>query len=108
MAHAINLPHTPPLPVAIDSESAATFRLCLMPVFDTAQSWADLHRTLRRKGYDLAFRLGHLVVLREGRDDPIFTGQGLGAPLRSLVARLGRPALRMQPDGLTARLRDAA
>ncbi len=79
----------------IDSETAALLRACLLRAFDVAESWAGLIRHLEVKGLRLAFRDGRLVVLHAGSGAALCTDGFLGQRLPGLVARLGRPAVRI-------------
>lgn len=103
-------PHTPPqdrpipLPPGFDTESTVWFRSVLLPLFDRATSWPDLQTALGQRGYTLGFSAGHMTVIDQTTGRCLCTGSGLGAPLASLVARLGRPTLRLLPGGCTAEL----
>ena len=55
--------HVPHPEIALDCETASLLRGFLLPVFETATNWADLRRRLVSKGYDIAFRDGHMVLL---------------------------------------------
>lgn len=88
----------PGLPAPRDSESLLLLRGFLTPLIDAAQSWQALAAALAVKGYRLAFREGHLVILNEDGQG-ICTGTMLGRPLRSLSLRLGRPCVRASIDG---------
>lgn len=87
------------LPGRLDCETAALFRGFLRPIFEHAQSWADLVTKLTARGYDLSFHEGRLVI--SSRDDgrPLCTGRDLGEPLAALAARFGRPQLKIGRDG---------
>ncbi|MCC1494264.1 hypothetical protein J1C49_16715 [Cognatishimia sp. F0-27] len=91
------------LPAPLDCETQMLLRRFLSPILETAPDWPALARALQAKGYGLGFRAGHLVILRE-QGEPLCTGRSLGVPLRSIAARIGRPALRGSADGLTAEL----
>ncbi|MCR8549021.1 hypothetical protein M4578_14375 [Salipiger sp. P9] len=93
-----------PLPDPLDCETAALLRQVLLPVLETAPDWKTLAKTLARKGYDITFRMGHMVILNAETGAALCTGRMLGAPLQSLSGRLGRPALRLNPDGCSAEL----
>ncbi len=81
----------------IDSESAALLRCWLQPLVARSASWEALTAALARRGYALAFRNGRLC-LTLGPDGPcICSMRYLGASLRELSARLGRPAVRPLP-----------
>ena len=78
------------LPAPLDSETAMLLRTCLLRHFKSATSWGDLCRRLKAKGYEIAFRSGHLVLIDEN-GTAICTGTTLGTPLARLANRLGRP-----------------
>ncbi|WP_226625985.1 hypothetical protein [Alloyangia pacifica] len=78
--------------------------MVVLPQIEAASSWADLVRRLGEKGFGLGFRAGRMILNRLDSGDEICTGRSLGAPLRALAARLGRPALRLSRDGLSAQL----
>ncbi|TDE41199.1 hypothetical protein [Antarcticimicrobium sediminis] len=90
-------PDSPP----IDSESATLLRCWLQPLIAGASSWVDLNDTLGKHGYALAFREGRLCLTRGPGGACICSMRYLGAGLRELSARLGRPAVRPLP-GLSA------
>lgn len=91
------------LPEPKDSETLITLRQFLEPILTQAQSWQDLYDTLARKGYGLAFRQGHLVIL-DDRGQAMCTGSSIGAPLRKLADRMGRPCIRASANGQTGKL----
>ncbi len=91
--------HVPHPEIALDCETASLLRGFLLPVFETATNWADLRRRLVSKGYDIAFRDGHMVLLNLETQQTLCTGTVLGTPLRSLAARLGRPTVIAHRDG---------
>jgi hypothetical protein len=94
-----------PHPAAVlDCETASLLRGFLLPVFDAALNWADLRRRLVAKGYDIAFREGHMVLRNLETQQTLCTGTVLGAPLRSLAARLGRPTVIAHRDGASGEL----
>ncbi len=90
--------------ISIDSETACLLRSFMVPAINSARDWRDLHSTLERKGFTIAFRDGRLVFksLDNGRE--ICTGRFLGTPLRELAKRLGRPSIRAHVDGHTGSL----
>ncbi|WP_260349764.1 hypothetical protein [Alloyangia mangrovi] len=92
------------MPGDLDSETAALLRMVVLPQIEAASSWGDLVMRLREKGFGLGFRAGRMILNRLDSGAEICTGRSLGAPLRGLAARLGRPALRLSRDGLSARL----
>jgi len=79
----------------LDCETAALLRACVLAAFDEADSWAALIRRLEAKGLRLAFRDGRLMLLHAGSGAALCTDGFLGQRLPDLVARLGRPAVRM-------------
>lgn len=81
----------------IDSETAQLLRSCLLPVFEAADSWADLLQALGQKGYGLAFRDGRLRLIRGEDGQPLCTGGFLGVPFETLRDRLGPPHVRPVP-----------
>ncbi|MFZ7092469.1 hypothetical protein [Primorskyibacter sp. 2E233] len=91
------------LPEPRDCETLFLLRGFLGPILETAPSWQDLATQLSTKGYGLAFREGHLVILDEAGNG-LCTGSSLGIPLRELSARIGRPAVRASVDGHTGEL----
>ncbi len=86
------------LPSPLDSETVMLLRTFLLRHFEQAQSWDDLRKRMRKKGYEIAFRAGHLVLINE-QGDAICTGSMLGSPLAKLAQRLGRPKLRVDQNG---------
>ncbi|WP_353473739.1 hypothetical protein PVT71_06755 [Salipiger sp. H15] len=92
------------LPRDLDSETAALLRMVVLPQIEAAESWGDLVLRLRDKGFGLGFRAGRMILSRLESGAEICTGRSLGAPLRGLAARLGRPALRLSRDGQSAQL----
>lgn len=101
-------PSTPPQDPArltLDCETAMLWRSFLLPAIEAAQSWADLNDRLGRMGYDIVFRDGRLIFRRSDTGDEVCTGHTLGAPLRDLSRRLGRPCIAAAPDGQSGRLR---
>lgn len=92
------------LPGELDSETAALLRMVVLPQIEAASSWGDLVLRLRDKGFGLGFRAGRMILSRLDSGTEICTGRSLGAPLRGLAARLGRPALRLSRDGQSAQL----
>ena len=99
--------HATPDPArpALDCETAMLLRSFLLPVIEAAGTWADLSTRLGGMGYDIAFRHGHLIFRRSDTGDEVCTDQTLGAPLRDLSRRLGRPCITAAPDGQSGRLR---
>ena len=69
-----------------------------------AKSWTDLSRALAAKGFQIAFRDGRLLLLNSDTGLPICTGRAVGYPLKTLSQRLGRPCIRVSPDGHAGRL----
>lgn len=88
----------------VDCETLVLMRHFLGPILATAPSWPDLAAQLQAKGYDIAFRQGRLVILNAD-GQALCTGRGLGEPLAGISARIGRPALRLDPGGASATLR---
>ena len=89
------------MPAPIDSETAMLLRTALLGHFEQATSWGDLCERLKRKGYEIAFRAGHLVLV-DDRGTAVCTGAMLGSPLSKLAARLGRLRLRSDCSGSNA------
>lgn len=87
----------------IESETLALLRSFLGPIIERAQSWSELRDMLAARGYGLAFREGRMVILADA-GTVVCTGRCLGAPLRALSARLGRPAIRAGRDGRSGTL----
>ncbi|SIS85296.1 hypothetical protein SAMN05421759_104311 [Roseivivax lentus] len=87
------------LPPRLDCETAALVRGFLRPIFERAQTWADLVAALSARGYDLVFREGRLVILSHDDGRPLCTGRDLGEPLADLAARFGRLQLKTGRDG---------
>lgn len=83
----------------LDCETAALLRACVRQAFDEADSWAALIRRLESKGLRLAFREGRLMLIHAGSGAAICTDGFLGQHLPDLVARFGRPAIRMSHTG---------
>ena len=92
------------LPAPLDSETLALLRSFLAPILQEQDSWTAIAEALATKGYGLAFRDGHLVLLNHD-GNPICTGSALGVPLREISARIGRPSIRASADGCKGSLR---
>lgn len=92
------------LPSTPDCETLTLLRGFLGPIFDTAQDWHDLRARLAQKGFDPVFRLGRLVIVNRDTGQAVCTGSMLGAPLREVARRIGRPVVRVRPDGLSGDL----
>jgi hypothetical protein len=92
------------LPAPLDCETLALLRRFLVPILEESASWDELATRLDAKGYGLAFREGHLVILNE-RGTGLCTGRMLGVPLRVIARRIGRPVIRASIDGHAAALR---
>ncbi len=92
------------LPQDPDCETAALLRMVVLPQIEGACSWPDLVSRLRSKGFGLGFRSGRMILSRLDSGAEVCTGRSLGAPLRALALRLGRPALRLSRDGQSAQL----
>ena len=88
-------------PAALDCETASLLRGFLLPLFEQATDWEDLRGHLVAKGYDIAFSEGHMVLRNLETGRTLCTGSVFGTPLRSLVARLGRPHVIAHRDGAT-------
>lgn len=86
----------------LDSESAALLRAALQPTFEQASTWSDLVSRLRIKGYALTFRGGRLILIESESGGRLCTTRFLGRPLKELVKRLGRPAVRAKAGRLGA------
>ncbi len=86
----------------LDSESAALLRAALQPTFEQASTWAELVSQLKTKGYELAFRSGRLILIESESGGRVCTTRFLGRPLKDLVDRLGRPAVRAKAGRLGA------
>lgn len=104
LADRVPQPANDPLPAPPDSETAALLRGFLTPILEQARSWDELTTGLSRKGYGIAFRAGHLVLLRLDTGAAICTGRFLGVPLRALSDRLGRPCIKVHRGGLSGSL----
>jgi hypothetical protein len=81
----------------VDSETAALFRAVLRPLIVQSISWSNLLDTLDTKGYGLTFRDGRLFLTSQSSGRRVCSLRFLGLPLVDLVARLGRPIVRVQP-----------
>lgn len=79
----------------LDCETAVLLRACVLREFREAGSWAALIRALGGRGLGLAFRRGQLVLIHAESGMELCSGDFLGYPLAELVARLGRPAVRL-------------
>lgn len=88
----------------LDSETASLMRCYMVPTIQRARNWSELNETLRRKGLTIGFRDGRLIFKRLETGEELCTGQFLGTPLRELVRKLGRPNVRINPDGHTGTL----
>ena len=79
----------------LDCETAMQLRCYLGPILNSAESWPNLIAALRDKGFDLAFSDARLVLRDHLSGNCICTSRFLGAPLHKLVARMGRPSVRV-------------
>lgn len=86
----------------LDSETATMLRIVLRPLLDSAADWCSLIGALSRKGYELRFRDGRMLLVDCYSNEAISTGSAIGAPLRELSQRLGRPSLKISQDGRSA------
>lgn len=82
----------------LDCETLALLRRFLGPILVESHNWSEIAERLSAKGYGLAFREGHLVILNED-GSPLCTGRALGTPLREISERIGRPCIRASTDG---------
>ncbi|WP_050927976.1 hypothetical protein [Aestuariivita boseongensis] len=96
--------HSAAQSAALDSETACLLRSFLVPAINAARDWHELTVKLHDMGYDLSFRDGRLIFKRANDGAEIGTGEFMGTPLRSLVDKLGRPSIRVSPDGHTGSL----
>ncbi|MDJ0821136.1 MAG: hypothetical protein QNJ09_04890 [Paracoccaceae bacterium] len=80
------------------------FRSFLTPILETVQSWQELKSRLSHKGYGIAFREGHLVILKAETGEALCTGRAMGVPLKELSHRLGRPCVKAHTNGLSGEL----
>lgn len=94
------------MPMPLDCESRAMLRQFLAPILEQAESWPALAERLHDKGYALAFRQGHLVVLND-LGSALCTGSDLGVPMAAIAERIGRPCVRAHRGGHSGELRDA-
>lgn len=83
----------------LDCETGVLLRSLLEPVFQQATSWAALRRSLSRKGFELAFHMGRLVLTDRDSGARICSCKFLGYPLKSLTKRLGRAKVLAPCDG---------
>lgn len=88
----------------LDSETVLLLRCFLLPAIEAAESWRELSQSLSAKGFEIVFREGRLLFRRTDTGEDICTGGSLGAPLRDLAQRLGRPCIQVMPDGQSGRL----
>ena len=91
------------LPAPLDCETLSLLRRFIAPILETAPDWDTLETWLASKGYGLAFREGHLVVLND-QHRAVCTGHTLGVPLRAIAARIGRPAILADNTGRSGTL----
>lgn len=82
---------------AMDCETSMLMRTWMRPVVEQATGWPALIEALSRRGYTLAFRDGRLWLTETVSGNGICTMRHLGASMRDLAARLGRPAVRPVP-----------
>ena len=92
------------LPDQPDSETVSLLRSFLCPILEQAKDWQNLRSTLTQRGYALAFREGHMVIVEADTNRVICTGQHIGTPLRSLVERFGRPIVVVHRGGASGEL----
>lgn len=88
----------------VDQETRTHLMLFLAPVLDRATDWANLEKELVKRGYDLDFEDGRLVISDSYTGVAVCCGSDVGHPLRALSDRLGRPKLRVDSTGHRARL----
>jgi hypothetical protein len=79
----------------LDCETECLLRAHLRPVFQQAESWADLAAALSARGFRLSLCDGRLTVTERSGAVPICTARYLGYRMADLVALFGRPALRL-------------
>ena len=88
----------------VDQETRTLLMLFLAPVLEQATDWANLAEELTKRGYDLDFEDGRLVISDSYTGVAVCCGSDVGHPLKKLVERLGRPKLRADHTGHFARL----
>ena len=93
----------PVLPEPLDCETRALLHMALAPILEGASCWSDLAGALAKRGYELGFAMGHLVI-RQGDGAPLCTGRAIGFPLCELAKRFGRPTVRADRGGALGRL----
>ena len=74
---------------ALDCETASLLRSFLLPIFEKATAWENLREGLMAKGYEPAFRDGHLVLCNLDTPQILRLSSLLSAPLHSRIERLG-------------------
>lgn len=82
---------------SLDCETAALMRTWLRPLVDQAAGWQAFLDALSMRGYSLMFRSGRLWLVEQATGRRLCTMRHLGASMRDLVSRLGRPAVRPMP-----------
>ncbi|MGV6847004.1 MAG: hypothetical protein ACWA5A_01365 [Marinibacterium sp.] len=89
-------PNDPDAP-ALDCETAALMRGWLSPLIEQAANWPGFLDALKLRGYGLAFRSGRLWLVHRDTSRRVCTMRHLGASMRDLAVRFGRPAVRPIP-----------
>ncbi|SNR33129.1 hypothetical protein [Puniceibacterium sediminis] len=93
-----------PPQATLDCETASLLRRFLLPIFENSNDWTNLRRRLMAKGYEIVFRDGQMILCNIETGQTLCTSSLLGAPLRILVARLGRARVIAHRDGATGTL----
>ncbi|SNS18855.1 hypothetical protein [Antarctobacter heliothermus] len=101
-----NIPKNQGLTRPLDSEALSLLRLFLAPILEGAKNWQTLSEQLARKGFQLTFRRGHMVILND-IGEGLCTGSDLGVPLARLAERIGRPRVRAHRTGQAGELASA-
>lgn len=91
------------LPAPLDSETRSLLRLFLAPILEHATSWFEMADMLRKKGYEVTFREGHLVILND-LGIALCTGADIGVPMARIADRIGRPCVLAHRDGHSGEL----
>ena len=79
----------------LDHEKAILLRSIVLPILDGAETWTALKDALEDEGFGVVIHSGRLMLTDRSSGRRICTGRFLGKPLTALVARLGKPHVRL-------------
>ena len=80
----------------LDCETGVLLCRKLLPIFESATNWQELHQMLEHDGFGLGFRAGRLMLTDISNGDYICSCRFLGSPLKTLSDKFGKPRARQQ------------